>query len=144
MEPEKEKITQLLLSKGIRPSPQRLHVMEYMTHLVGHPTAEEIHSALHEDMPSLSLATVYNTLHVFTDAGLLRVVSVDNTEQRYDLTTEDHGHFKCLRCGAIINFPVDYARIPTTTLAGFEISQKNVYYSGTCPDCIENNRTKEM
>jgi Fur family transcriptional regulator, peroxide stress response regulator len=90
-----EFLTEQLKGKDIRPSYQRIKVLEFMYHVGGHPTADEIFRALSADIPSLSKGTIYNTLHTLVEAGLVRDVGIDETEKRYDITLSNHGHFQC-------------------------------------------------
>lgn len=138
MEASIEYLTKQLKSKGIRPSYHRVKVLEYLNRIGGHPTVEEIFHALSPEIPSLSKVTIYNTLHAFVEAGLVRVVEIDETQARYDITLSDHGHFMCEACGTIYNFP---ARIDPASmndgLNQFQIKQKDIYCKGICPNCME-------
>ncbi len=136
----KEKVKEELEALGLRPSYQRIRILEYMHTHPGHPTADEIYAALLPEIVSLSKATIYNTLHAFVEAGLLRVISMDGIEKRYDLYTHSHGHFKCDRCGTIINFPFDFEKVWITELSNFKINEKNIYFIGLCPECIQKEK----
>lgn len=124
-----------LKNKQIRPSFQRVKVLEYLTRAGGHPTVDEIYTALLPENPSLSKVTVYNTLHTFVKAGLVREVEIDAPQKRYDITVHDHGHFQCTACAAIYNFAVRVELPDGETLGKFVISDKNVYFKGLCPNC---------
>jgi len=130
-----EFLTEQLKSKDIRPSYQRIKVLEYMYHKGDHPTVDEIFRALSAEIPSLSKATIYNTVHTLVEAGLVRGVDIDETEMRYDITLTNHGHFQCDVCGTIYNFQVNIDQILVEGLSQFEITQKNVYFKGLCPNC---------
>jgi Fur family peroxide stress response transcriptional regulator len=133
--------TEQLTDKGIRPSFQRLKVLEYLHHCCNHPTAEEIYTELSPEIPSLSLATIYNTLHTFVEASLVRELTFDTDVLRYDSILEDHGHFQCTSCGKIFNFTIDLEGIPADGLDGFQVVHKNVYYTGLCPDCQSQTKS---
>jgi len=94
-----------LMEKGIRPSPQRIAVWDYVRSNPIHPTADQVYRALSSDMPSLSKTTVYNSLKQLVEADLLKTVNIENDELRYDGNTEEHYHFKCLKCGKIFDIP---------------------------------------
>lgn len=128
-----------LVKKDIRPSYHRLKVLEYLHAHEDHPTADEIYANLHPQIPTLSKTTVYNTLNSFVEAGLARVVSIDGVEKRFDITLFDHGHFRCDRCGAIINFAIDINALAVHGLEGFQVAGRNVYFTGLCPDCNHPN-----
>ena len=87
--------TEWLAGAGLRPTRQRVALAAL---LVGdghhrHVTAESLYSAVCENGDSVSLATVYNTLRAFCDAGLLQEVTVDGSKSYFDTNTHDHPHF---------------------------------------------------
>ena len=127
---------QELLKKNITPSHQRVMILKYLLDNQCHPTVDQIFSALRDQIPTLSKATIYNTLHVLIEAKLVRVLSIEEHETRYDILMEDHGHFKCSSCGRIYNFAVDFNRLMSNDLREFRITQKKVYFSGICPNCV--------
>ena len=136
MKPTMEQITTELNKRGIKPSHQRIKVLEYLMGHFVHPTVDTIYHEVHKEVPTLSKTTVYNTLNHFVDAGLVRIINIEDNETRYDINVHDHGHFKCVACGAIYDFPVDMERLGETGLAGFAVQDRNVYFKGTCPACL--------
>ncbi len=130
-----EFLNKQLQQRDIRPSYQRLKVLETLYKLEGHPNVEELFEVLSQEIPPLSKATIYNTLHTFVDAGLVRSVGIDDEELRYDIIMENHGHFKCVKCGKIYNFAIDIDCSPIRNLEHFQILEKNVYFKGVCPSC---------
>jgi Fur family peroxide stress response transcriptional regulator len=129
-------LNKLLQDKGIRSSYQRLRILGYLHQEHGHPTVDEVYQSLSSEIPSLSKATVYNTLHTLVEAGLVRTIGIDGDEIRYDVVLSSHGHFKCDTCGEITNFAIDIDQFPANELEKFEIKTRNVYFYGTCPICI--------
>jgi Fur family peroxide stress response transcriptional regulator len=98
----KEKLKSLLKEKGIKPTYQRLKILEYMSkNLNNHPTVEMVYDKLLQDIPTLSLTTVYNTLNNFLEKRLVYGVTITGTEVRYDFNTDYHHHFLCKKCGQI-------------------------------------------
>ena len=128
-------LTEQLKRTGIRPSFQRIKVLEYLWHCQTHPTVEEIFTVLTSEIPTISKATIYNSLHTFIEAGLVREINIGTDAQHYDIVLEDHGHFKCVSCGKIFNFTLDYDQLVVNGLQAFLIKKKDVYFSGLCPDC---------
>jgi Fe2+ or Zn2+ uptake regulation protein len=129
------------LKKGKIPlSYQRLKILEYLSQNLCHPTVEQIYTHLSLSIPTLSKTTVYNTLRVLVEAGLVRVVDIDEYESRYDTEMDGHGHFKCESCGKIYNVSIDMESICSEDLNHFEIKEKNVYFRGNCPNCISKNK----
>ena len=138
-----EFLTEQLKSKDIRPSYQRIKVLEYLYQKGGHPTVDEIFRELSADIPSLSKVTIYNSLHTLVEAGLVQVVDIDETEKRFDITLTSHGHFQCEACGTIYNFQVNIDQIPIDGLNQFEITQKNIYFKGLCPNCLKQSKVEK-
>ncbi len=133
-----------LKKHNIRLSHQRLKVVEYLCRNEYHPTVDQIYVTLHREEPSLSKTTVYNTLHILVEAGLVRAVNIDDNETRYDIVLDTHGHFKCLKCGAIFDFTVNPKLLsPGEELNGFEIADKHVYFKGVCSKCLLNIATEK-
>jgi len=138
--PSLDIISQTLEHKGLRPSFQRIKVLEYFYKNEGHPNADEIFHDLSREIPSLSKATVYNTLHALEQAGILHVLNIDDEELRYDIMLEPHGHFKCNNCGKIQNFKIEISNISIKELEQFQILEKNVIFKGLCPSCLSNQK----
>jgi Fur family transcriptional regulator, peroxide stress response regulator len=103
----------------------------------------KIFKDLQSEVPTLSKATIYNTLNLFVKAGLVRVLTIEDNETRYDIVTENHGHFKCEECGTIYNFKVDPELLATDDLAGFKVVERNVYFKGVCSKCLLNMNNKK-
>ena len=128
-------LTMLFESKGIKPSLQRLLVLNYMNSCHAHPTVEQIYMDLAVQGQALSKATVYNTLTLFVQKGLLRIVYLDNNEARYDILTNNHGHFVCDQCGAIYDEPVDFEQLNLRFPEAESIRQRDIFYRGVCKRC---------
>jgi len=133
-----ENLKQKLKEKNINLSYQRLKVLEYLNNNRCHPTVDKIYTDLHKELSTLSKTTVYNTLRVLAESGMVRVITIEDNETRYDINVENHGHFKCDSCGEIYDFSVDIDSLIGEGLDGFMINSKNVYFNGICPNCLSN------
>jgi len=127
-----------LKNRKVRPSYQRIKVLEYLHKNQCHPTVDQIFKDLQSEIPTLSKSTIYNTLNLFLKSGLIRVINIEDNETRYDIITKNHGHFKCESCGKIFNFSIDFNSLKTEELSGFKIIDKNLYFKGICPKCLSN------
>lgn len=125
-----------LRDKNIHLSYQRLKVLEYLVDNQCHPTVDQIFKDLHKNISTLSKTTVYNTLKILVEAGLVRVITIEDNETRYDIMIENHGHFKCQSCREIYNFSMDTDSLNSGDLEHFKIKDKNVYFKGICPRCL--------
>ena len=130
-------IKDYLLEKNIKPSCQRIKILEYLITHENHPTVDMIYSELVKEMPTLSKTTVYNTLNSFIKEDIVRVITIEEGETRYDADIKNHGHFKCTECGTIHDFKINEVGIEKEGLECFKIAEKNFYYLGLCKSCLK-------
>lgn len=126
---------QILNNLNIRPTFQRIKILEYLYLNNTHPDVDEIYNHLFPIMPTLSKTTVYNTLKLFIKFKIVEEIKIKNTEIRYDLITNPHGHFECRNCGTIYNFNLSFDCLKSEDLKNFIVDNKSVYFSGICPKC---------
>lgn len=121
---------------ALRDTPQRRHVYDLLVSKRDHPTATEVFIRAKKSMPSISLATVYNSLEALVACGLVRQVHVDREPTRYCPNLEEHGHFVCDTCGAVvdIDLPAGHAR-KWNLPAGFTVTHHEISLRGTCAAC---------
>lgn len=127
--PARHDIRGHLVGAGLRPTRQRLALARLLFNAGDrHVTAEALHEeAIHARVP-VSLATVYNTLHQFTEAGLLREVAVDGSKTYFDTNTSDHHHFFVEGENAILDIPGAHVTVDglPTAPEGMEITRIDV------------------
>jgi Fur family iron response transcriptional regulator len=111
-EPSQGNVAKILRSAGLRPTRQRVALAQLLfAEGDRHVTAETLHEeALARKVP-VSLATVYNTLHQFTEAGLLREVAVEGAKTYFDTNTSNHYHFFCEHSGKLMDISTGAIRI---------------------------------
>ena len=120
-------------------SKKRSAIYEALCATKSHPTAEMLHRSLKEQIPDLSLGTVYRSLALFVKEG--KAISVGNVEgnERYDGCTVPHPHFICRSCGQVLDLPVpeDYERLPLGIAEGCGCSIESWSFSitGLCSGC---------
>lgn len=115
-------------------------MLEYVYNTHTHPTVEEILHQLSQQIPSLSKATVYNNLNTLITAGLIREINIDDHEAHFDATFTPHGHFQCKNCGTISNFEMDIESLIVKGMEGYQISDKDIFFKGLCPNCKRNEK----
>lgn len=129
----------VLRESGHKLTPQRSAVLELFNGSVGHWTAQQIYLELEGCQPSLSLATVYNTLEIFEELGLLRRFALPDGQTTFDRNTTQHHHAICVECDEILD-----VSIPDDTLSAlldadpaleFEVRNASVWYRGVCRTC---------
>jgi Fe2+ or Zn2+ uptake regulation protein len=133
--------TQHLLNHGIRPSVQRVAIMEYLMKHHTHPTVDTIYHDLLATMPTLSRTTVYNTLELLQSHNAVQALTIDSRNVHYDGMLNPHAHFMCRCCGRIIDLPM-HSDLPTNPLPEHvsRVEQIQLNYSGVCDACSLQHR----
>lgn len=105
-----------------------------------HPTAAEIYDMVREEIPNISLGTVYRNLSQLADAGeILRITTGEGTE-RFDATTDDHYHLACRCCGGVSDLELpelDGMDASAERATGAKIERHSLIFYGVCPACRE-------
>jgi len=128
-------------SLGLKLTPQRLAILEYLENNRSHPSAEDIYNALKPRFPSMSFATVYNTMEVLVKKGLVKELSVESTRKRFDPFTHPHHHFFCKSCKKVIDVGTikNNIKIPEE-LKDCELSEYQIIFFGLCPECKSKSK----
>jgi len=128
----KRDIAAILRDHGIQPSAQRLAVADYVLATDEHPCAEEVLRRAKTNLPMISRATVYNTLNLLCDKGLLRQLILAEGRVVFDCNVEQHHHFIDEQTGLIHDVPWDAVRVSKVEqLAGYEVREYMVVMRGT-------------
>ena len=132
-------LTLALQQAGMRITPQRTAICELLTVSEEHPTAAMIYDDLKPRFPSMSLATVYNTLDALVEIGAINVLGQAGDDTvHYDADTEPHVNLACLSCNKIVDIPsehVSHLDAEITAASGYKLLGARVLYYGLCPDC---------
>lgn len=127
-----------LRSHEIKPSLTRLKIFDFLVNTIEHPTVDGIYKNLASQIPTLSKTTVYNTLKLFMEKGIVKVVNIEDNETRYDADVSFHGHFKCTNCGKVYDFPINEENTKFDQLKNFSIEESHFYLKGKC-SCTAKN-----
>ena len=119
-------------------TPQRQAVLRVINETAEHLTAGEIYEAARRLLPTISFATVYNSLKYLREAGLVGEISFGKASSRYDRETARHDHALCTRCGKLVDF--DLEETPQLVRAAarrsrFKPESIHLTLVGVCPDC---------
>jgi len=123
---------------GLKMTPQRLAVYEYLLGSQEHPCAETVFRDLRPTFPTISLDTVNRTLLTLSRVGAAFVVEGTGDAKRFDANLDNHQHFKCIKCKRIIDFhhgPFDNVPVPSCIGEKFTVLRKTVYFEGLCDQC---------
>ncbi|MEG0039396.1 MULTISPECIES: transcriptional repressor [Bacteroides] len=129
-----------LITYNIKPSMQRMAIMDYLVEHRTHPSADEIYTALSPVMPTLSRTTVHNTLRLFAEQGAALMLTIDERNTNFDADTSAHAHFLCKECGKIYDLKskLDTKVTEEFQSEGNEITEMHYYYKGICKNCLEH------
>lgn len=127
-----------LITYNIKPSVQRIAIMDYLLTHRTHPSADEVYKTLSEAMPTLSKTTVYNTLELLSENGAALMLTIDEDKICFDGDTSPHAHFICRKCGKIYDLPIDASIKDVLGMSpdGHVIDEVQLYYKGTCKKCL--------
>jgi len=133
-----EHLVAALRGGGYRVTSQRLVLHRVLRDLGRHATAEEVLNAAARRLPGLSLPTVYATLDLFEQLGVARRIDGAGSAALYDPRTDAHQHFRCRRCGRVVDVeaPVDERRLAEAArAAGLQVDGVEVMLRGLCESC---------
>ena len=139
--------TSKLRDEGYRVTPQRRAILELFERRDDHLTAQGIFEQLEDRMQSLSLATVYNTLELFENTGLLQRVNAQDGQTFYDPNLDPHHHAVCKECGELFDLEIASESIRTLARSSnalfrgeaFEVDEVEVWIRGRCATCRDGN-----
>ncbi|HLL76119.1 MAG TPA: Fur family transcriptional regulator [Pyrinomonadaceae bacterium] len=136
------KIGERIRGAGLRLTPQRLAVLEYLQRTPGHKTAEQIGAELNRGRSRAARATVYNALRALRDAGLVSEVRLDGSTARYDVNLSPHHHFICRRCGRIEDVSAEAFGPPPACEVGegYAVEACEIVLRGLCPACARRGK----
>lgn len=128
---------------GLKLTLQRVAVVREIADDCSHPTAQELFERLQPAMPSMSFATVYNTLDALVSAGLCTPRALSPGATRFDPNTAPHHHAVCDGCGLVIDLPIADAEPRSTRAArpahvpqGFAVRTVEQVVRGSCAACL--------
>jgi Fe2+ or Zn2+ uptake regulation protein len=105
---ESTELRRALEKAGWRFTRQRAAVYSYLRMVATHPTAEQVYLAVRQDVPNISLATVYKALEALVEVKLAAKLAASEGPARYDCRSEDHYHLRCLESGEVRDLPLPY------------------------------------
>ena len=129
---------QQLRDRRIAVTPQRLALLAVLQSRRDHPTADHIYQEVRRELPAISFNTVYKTLEVLCQQGMVIKVNPLHAVARYDGETGRHAHLICRQCHQINDLDWEGSEVPTLpaeALQGFKIEHPSLTFWGLCPRC---------
>ncbi len=131
-------IVEVLRKRGYRATPQRLAIYDAVWSAGNHPTVAEIHKSATDRDPTISLATVYKALRLFTDLGLTREMAFRDGSTRYDPVVDSHVNLVCNNCGNVEDFHFEGLVTLATAIEDsteFQVTGQSLEVYGLCSKC---------
>jgi len=139
-----EELTERFRMSGRKVTAQRQCIFRILQGDETHPSAEAIHAAAVLQMETISLKTVYQTLHDLSELGEITALDVGTGRTRFDPNVDDsHHHLVCRGCGSVRDLVVDFPglAVPDGADLGFELGSAEVIFRGLCPQCRSSDLT---
>ncbi|MEZ0328715.1 MAG: transcriptional repressor [Dissulfuribacterales bacterium] len=125
----------------LRNTAQRSIILNVLKGMKTHPTADELYEKVRNEMPRISLGTVYRNLMMLAELGVVRKLETAGKQMRFDGDLSPHVHIRCRRCGRVDDIWADPISIPehtkTIDFRGYQVTGYALEYEGICPDCAQ-------
>ena len=125
-------------TKGLRMTPQRMEIFRELAQTGDHPDADQVFKRVRQRLPNVSLDTVYRTLWMLNEHGLITTLGPGRERTRFDANLERHHHFVCTSCGLTRDFTseeLDELALPSAARAFGRIETTLVEVRGICREC---------
>ncbi|MBR4401254.1 MAG: transcriptional repressor [Synergistes sp.] len=130
-----------LRERGAKITAQRIAILKQLQGRKDHPSAETLYRELSDFYSTMSVATLYSTAQLLEEAGLIKILSIDEKRVYFDPYTKTHGHFFCRTCGKLFDIHVkeaenfENALIEHDSIA--QIEHTELFFYGTCSECVK-------
>lgn len=124
---------------NLRNTDQRKIIYKEVISSKSHPTTDDVYKNVKEEIPNISLGTVYRNLEILEKEGLIKKIDIDKSKKRYDGNLSKHFHIICLKCGKVDDIGIkekcsfnDYIETDTD----YKILGRQIEFYGICPECL--------
>ena len=138
IEQRMERFEAVCRNSGMKLTHQRMEIFREVAQTGDHPDAEKVYQGVRERMPTMSLDTVYRTLWMLKDLGLITTLGSSRERTRFDANLSHHHHFVCVRCGLTRDFysdAFDELRLPESVKTFGHVETTQVEVKGVCLKC---------
>ena len=132
---------------NMRLTTQRQVILEELSKVKSHPTANEVYDMVRKRLPRIGLGTVYRNLELMADSGVILKIEVGGTQKRFDATTESHYHVRCTECDRVndIDIPVqEDINAFASQASKYEILGHHIEFSGICEHCQKKSSKESV
>jgi Fe2+ or Zn2+ uptake regulation protein len=134
-------LTNAFRAQGLKVTPQRQLLFRLLHDNEAHPSAEALFAVASEQMPGISLRTVYQTLNDLVAMGELRQLTLGGGSSRFDPNVGDHHHLVCSSCGDVRDVSVRGSGPTASQLDGFTVETTDIIFRGLCASCATAERS---
>ncbi len=121
---------------NIKLTPQRIAILGFLEGNTSHPSAEDIYKSVSKEFPTMSFATVYNTLEALKNKDNILELKIDPAKKRYDPELKPHHHLICTDCKTIVDIFNDFnLDLSTDLMDGFDVTGNHIEFFGKCSNC---------
>jgi len=134
----KQRLDEALERSGLRATKQREHIFSVLLEKLDHPTADEVYARARAEMPTISLATVYNCLESLSASGLIKQVNFEREPTRYCPNLTSHAHFYCKESGEIKDIELSdeiIDQLKASLPKGHTAHRIDIAFDGKCSEC---------
>lgn len=127
----------MIKKEMIRMTRQRKVILDELTKVDSHPSADEVYQMVRKVLPKVSLATVYRNLESLSEGGLIRKIEMTGSQKRFDAITRAHHHVRCTSCGRVadIHEGPETSHLEGSVRSEFTITGHRLEFTGICPQC---------
>jgi Fur family peroxide stress response transcriptional regulator len=143
MIPNFDELQKNLLAHAIKPTYIRLIILRCLNKYDFHPTAEDIYNEILKEIPTISRTSVYNTLNLFCEKGLVMPLFL-GLETRFEFKKDHHHHFLCKKCGKIIDLDLQCTYFNAGQIDGNEVRELHSCFQGICKQCLQQGKDYVM
>lgn len=128
---------------NMRLTTQRQIILEELSKVTSHPTANEVYDMVRRRLPRIGLGTVYRNLELMADVGVILKLEVGGTQKRFDATVEPHYHVRCSSCGKVDDIDIavqEQINQVAEKASNYKILGHHIEFTGICSSCMEKNQ----
>ncbi len=138
-----KEIIKKLKDHKVKVTPQRVAIIEYLINTKSHPSAEDIYKEMLKIYPTMSYATVYNTLITLKNLGEVVELAIDHDKKRFDMDTSLHHHFYCTRCKGVYDLSKNFIIEAITSIDGHKVERTFLNFTGICNKCLKEELNEQ-
>lgn len=129
---------------NMRLTTQRQIILEELSKVRSHPTANEVYDMVRKRLPRIGLGTIYRNLELMAESGIILKLEVGGTQKRFDATVESHYHIRCTSCGKVDDIDIevqDNINEIAAQSSDYKVLGHHIEFSGICEDCSPAKQT---